>query len=83
MRLLFFASLRDRLGEPGREVSPPDHVTTVAALLEWLRGCDAGFAALQDEKRTIRVAVNQRFATAADPVSPGDEVALFPPVTGG
>ncbi|MBX9698162.1 MAG: MoaD/ThiS family protein, partial [Acetobacteraceae bacterium] len=40
-------------------------------------------AAAFAEGRQIRAAVNQEFAAPADPVAPGDEVAFFPPVTGG
>ncbi|MBE7212090.1 MAG: molybdopterin converting factor subunit 1 [Gluconacetobacter diazotrophicus] len=81
MRLLYFASLRDRLGCSGEEVPLPPAVDTVSGLLDWLRERDPALAAL--DGRRVRVAVNQRFASPSDPVGADDEVALFPPVTGG
>ena len=83
IRILYFAGLRDRLGRAEEHVSPPAEVATVRALLAWLRERDPAFSALSGEGRPVRVAVNQAFAAADDPVAPGDEVALFPPVTGG
>jgi molybdopterin converting factor small subunit len=51
--------------------------------LDWLAGrSDAHVKALAD-RQAVRVAVNQEYARPSDPVKPGDEIALFPPVTGG
>src|SRR6266851_1171111 len=58
-------------------------VNTVAPLLDWLRGRGPGFAEALKDTRIVRVAVNQRYVAGDHPVKPGDEVALFPPVTGG
>ncbi len=62
----------------------PEGVATVAGLVAWLRGRGPTWAeAFAEGRRTIRCAVNQEFAGDGDPVKPGDEVAFFPPVTGG
>lgn len=82
-QILYFAVLRDRLGRSEERVVLPAEVRTVRALLHWLRAREPAFMALAEEARTIRVAVNQEFAAVDDPVAPGDEIALFPPVTGG
>ena len=81
-QILYFASLRDRLGRSEETVILPAEVRTVRALLAWLRGREPAFALLA-EGHTIRAAVNQEFAVIDAPVAPGDEIALFPPVTGG
>ena len=83
MRVLYFAWLRERMGRADEALDPPPGVTTVAALLDWLRARDAQGAAAFATPGLIRAAVNQVFATPATPVAPGDEVAFFPPVTGG
>ena len=83
MRVLYFAWLRERMGRAEEALDPPPGVTTVAALLDWLRARDAQGAAAFATPGLIRAAVNQVFATPATPVAPGDEVAFFPPVTGG
>jgi len=83
MRLLYFAWLRAKIGFSEEEVDPPAEVVTVSALLDWLRRRGPNFADALKETAVIRVAVNQEYVPPNHPVRPGDEVALFPPVTGG
>jgi molybdopterin synthase sulfur carrier subunit len=83
VKLLYFAWLRARVGCAEEEVTLPPQVHDVAGLLDWLRGrSDQHADALRDLK-VVRVAVNQDYAELAHPVREDDEVALFPPVTGG
>lgn len=83
MKLMYFAWLRQKLGRGEEQVDPPADVTDVAGLVAWLRGNSAGHAAALERMDVIRVAVNQEFAVMTTPVAAGDEVAFFPPVTGG
>lgn len=83
MKLLYFAWLKAKTGLSEEDVSPPAEVTTVGALLEWLKQRSAGHAEALADLDAVRVAVNQEYADPKDPVAEGDEVALFPPVTGG
>lgn len=83
MKLLYFAWLRTRIGLAAEEIAPPPEVRDVAGLLAWLRGRGPGYAAALAEPALVRVAVNQDYARPDHPVAAGDEVALFPPVTGG
>ncbi len=83
MKLLYFAWLKTKTGVTEEEVSPPVEVATVGALLTWLEGRGPEFADALSDRDAIRVAMNQVFAKNSDPIGPNDEVALFPPVTGG
>jgi molybdopterin converting factor subunit 1 len=83
MKLLYFAWLKQKTGCAEEEVQPPAEVTTVAALMDWLETRGGGHADALADRAAIRVAVNQEYARPGDPVKPGDEVAFFPPVTGG
>jgi molybdopterin synthase sulfur carrier subunit len=83
MKLLYFAWLKAKTGVAEEEVTPPDDVRTVAGLLAWLQGRGPAYAEAFADLDALRVAVNQEYARPADPVGPDDEVALFPPVTGG
>ncbi|MSO64825.1 MAG: molybdopterin converting factor subunit 1 [Alphaproteobacteria bacterium] len=83
MRILYFAWLRQRLGIEQEDVAPPATVTTVGELLEWLRGRGPTYADVLKNPSIVRVAVNQEYARLPDPVRAGDEIAIFPPVTGG
>jgi molybdopterin synthase sulfur carrier subunit len=81
--LLFFASLRESLGLSREQVALPAGTATVASLVEALRSRGEGWSDAFALGKPWRVAVNQRMADLATPVKPGDEVAFFPPVTGG
>jgi len=83
MKLLYFAWLRSKLGKAGEDLTPPAHVTNVGELLDWLETVSPAHKAALADRRAVRVAVNQVYAAADHPVRPGDEIALFPPVTGG
>jgi len=83
MKVLYFAWLRQHTGISEEQVSPPASVRTVADLVDWLRGRGPGYAEALQDLSSIRVAVNQEFATLDAAVTEGDEVALFPPMTGG
>ena len=83
VKVLFFASLREQLGTSAEEIELPSGVATVAALRSHLlqRG-DSWKSALGDS-RLVRAAVNQDMVPATARIKAGDEVAFFPPVTGG
>ncbi|MGI9419594.1 MAG: molybdopterin converting factor subunit 1 [Geminicoccaceae bacterium] len=83
MNIRYFAWLRAKVGRPAEEVSPPDDVKTVGDLMTWLAADRPGFAEALAKPGVIRAAVNQEYATLEHPVAIGDEVAFFPPVTGG
>ncbi len=83
LTILYFAWLRERTGRTEETIAVPDGVATVGALLAWLRARDAAGAAAFSNPALIRAAVNQAFAQPDTPVAAGDEVAFFPPVTGG
>ena len=62
---------------------PPDDVRTVGALLDWLSARGGGYEAALADRSVVRAAVNQEFASPDSAVAADDEIALFPPVTGG
>jgi sulfur-carrier protein len=82
VRVLYFAWLRERVSAAEELVQLAPGVTTVGDLIASLRARSPGHdAALATP--TVRCAVNQDFAGPETTVRPGDEVAFFPPVTGG
>jgi molybdopterin converting factor subunit 1 len=83
LHILYFAWLRERIGKSEETLALPEGVSTVAGLTAWLRARSPGHEAALSGGRTLRCAVNQDFAGPEAPVRPGDEVAFFPPVTGG
>ena len=83
LTILYFAWLRERTGVSQEGVAPPASVGTVGELIAWLAERSPGHASAFANRRTVRCAVNQEFADPATRVGRGDEVAFFPPVTGG
>lgn len=83
MKVLYFAWLRAKAGIGSEDVTPPETVRDVAGLLAWLKTRSPRHAEALANLAVVRVAVNQEHARLDTPVTPGDEVALFPPVTGG
>ncbi len=83
MKLLYFAWVRSRIGTGEEALHPPPEVRDVRTLLEWLKRQSPGHAEALKDMSVIRVAVNHEHVSLDYPVGPDDEVAIFPPVTGG
>lgn len=83
MKVLYFAWLRQKVGLGEEEVTPPPAVNTVAALVAWLKVKSPAHAAAFANMKAVRVAINQEFADWNGAIAEGDEIAFFPPVTGG
>lgn len=83
IEVVFFAALRERVGEDSLRVTPPETVTTVAALCDWLAEQYPAVGRALDATPRRMVAINEQLAEPHSAVADGDTVALFPPVTGG
>ena len=83
MKILYFAWLRQKTGIDAEDVEMPPEISDVAGLLDWLKERNSNFADALADFDSIRVAVNQEFAELDAPIAQGDEVAIFPPMTGG
>ncbi|MEW5787439.1 MAG: molybdopterin converting factor subunit 1 [Pseudomonadota bacterium] len=83
LRLLYFARLREAFGRDRETLDLPGPAATLADLLALLRARGGVWAEELAEGRPFRMAVNQDIATRERPLADQDEVALFPPVTGG
>ena len=83
MTVLYFAGLREAVGLAREQVALPAGTPTVSSLVDALRSRDGRWPDAFAPGKAWRVAVNQQMAGLATPLKPGDEVAFFPPVTGG
>ncbi len=82
LNVLYFASLRERVGLEHELIALPT-VASVAGLIEMLRARGGEWPDALAAHKPWRVAVNQEMAAFDAPLKSGDEVAIFPPVTGG
>ncbi|OKL45494.1 molybdopterin converting factor subunit 1 [Pseudovibrio exalbescens] len=83
MKLLYFAWLRERVGTGEETIDLPGGVTTAKDLMLWLSQRDEGYAYAFEDPQLIRVAANQQHVSMEADISGADEVAFFPPMTGG
>ncbi|MGY8992911.1 MAG: molybdopterin converting factor subunit 1 [Rhodospirillales bacterium] len=83
MKVIYFAWLREKSGCSEEHVDPPPDVADVAGLVAWLKSRGPKYEEAFADLNTVRVAVNQEHTWFDHPVAAGDEVAFFPPVTGG
>lgn len=80
-KILYFAGLREKLGIGSETVTPPPGITSTGQLRDWLASAN-GRSALTTAAN-LRCALNQEMVGFDAPLTDGDEVAFFPPVTGG
>ena len=83
MKILYFAWVREKTGLSSEEIPLPEGVGTALQLIHWLSARGGGYADAFADLGTVRVAINQEHAQLEHPIGDGDEVAFFPPVTGG
>tara|TARA_B100000686_G_scaffold351065_1_gene448743 strand:- start:411 stop:677 length:267 start_codon:yes stop_codon:yes gene_type:complete len=83
MNVLYFAWLRTKIGIGEETLELPEEVTTVSEFLDWLSRRGPAYLEALHDRSVVRVAVNQEYVSFDHALAPDDEVALFPPVTGG
>ncbi len=83
MKLLYFAWVRQKTGRGEEDIALPDDVHTIASLMEHLRDRGGGYAEAFADPSRLRAARNQEHVQFDSPVAENDEIAFFPPVTGG
>ena len=83
MRVRYFAWMKEHTGCSEEQISLPEAVHNVSELADYLSSLSDGHALALQNRETVRVAVNLVFAKLNTSVTDADEVAFFPPVTGG
>lgn len=83
MKITYFSWLRTKAGVPSEDIDPPGDVETVGDLMAWLADRRPALKEIATTAGALRCTVNRRYVEAGHRLQPGDEVAVFPPVTGG
>lgn len=83
MNLLYFAWVRQKVGRGEEHLDLPEGIATVRALAGYLASRGGGYAEAFADLKRLRAAVNQEHVTFDAALAADDEVAFFPPVTGG
>lgn len=81
--MFYFARIRENIGHSSETVDLPENISNVNGLIKYL--CEQGenYQIAFENDAAIRVAVNQTYVSFDHPVQDSDEVAFFPPMTGG
>lgn len=83
IKVLFFARLREQLDTEMLEFEAVPELPDIAAIIELLKQRGEAWAEVLGDEQMVLMALNQEVAAAETAVKDGDEVAFFPPVTGG
>jgi sulfur-carrier protein len=83
MKILYFAWLRQRIGVGEEDIKTPEGVTDVNSLVEWLRHRGPEYTEALADIEAFRVAVDQEFGDMNTVLEGDEEIAFFPPMTGG
>ncbi|MCJ2086835.1 molybdopterin converting factor subunit 1 [Methylobacterium sp. E-005] len=83
MKLVYFAWVRERIGRPEEELTPPAAVATVADLVTWLRGRGEEYIHAFENPGVVRAAIDRVHAKPDATITGAREIAFFPPMTGG
>jgi len=84
LKLLFFASLRERFGFSQKEITLSKQVRSADEfLLDMSKQSGGEWVNLFENKNMYKLAINQELCSWKDPIHEGDELAIFPPITGG
>jgi sulfur-carrier protein len=83
VKLIYFAWLRERIGVGEEMRALPADVKTGADVLAWLATLGENYAAALEVPSIIRVAVDQEMIQPDEFIGTPQEIALFPPMTGG
>lgn len=82
MKLVYFAWVREQVGLGEETVELPDSIATIADLMAWLATRGDEYAIFENA-HTLRAAINQEHVEHSEPIKGANEIAIFPPMTGG
>ncbi len=83
IKVLYFARLKEAVNYSSEEIDLPEAIKTITALKNYLSERGEIWANLFDGKQVVRAAINHALVDDLATIQAGDEVAFFPPVTGG
>ncbi len=83
VKLVYFAWVRERIGKSGEQLEVPAEIGTVAELIDWLSARGPEYANAFARPEVIRTAIDHTHVKSSARIDGAQEIAFFPPVTGG
>ncbi len=83
MVIKYFSWIKEHVGQSEEQIELPGHINNVIELIKYLNEIDKKYSLIFEKKELIKIAVNKTYSSFDTNISDSDEIAFFPPVTGG
>ena len=83
MVIKYFSWIKEHVGKSEEQIELPGHINNVNELINYLNELDKKYSLILEKKKLIKIAVNKTYSSFDTNISNNDEIAFFPPVTGG
>ena len=83
MVIKYFSWIKEHIGKSEEQIILPSHITDINQLINYLNEIDEKYKLIYEKKELIKIAVNKTYSSFDTNISDSDEIAFFPPVTGG
>ena len=83
MKILYFSWIKDKIGKTHEDIQIKDNIKTIDDLIAYLMKSDESYEEVFKDTSSIKVSINMETADFKDQINNNDEVAFFPPMTGG
>ena len=83
MVIKYFSWIKEHVGKSEEQIELPDYINNVNELINYLNELDKKYSLILEKKKLIKIAVNKTYSSFDTNISNNDEIAFFPPVTGG
>lgn len=83
MVVKYFSWIKEHIGKSEEQINLPSNITNVNQLINYLNEIDEKYNIIFEKKELIKIAVNKTYSSFDTNINDNDEIAFFPPVTGG
>jgi len=83
MQIKYFSWIKEHIGKSEEEINLPHNVSTIEELMFYLENLNDKYKRAFEKKDLIKIAINKSYSSIGDKINNTDEIAFFPPVTGG
>ena len=83
MIIKYFSWIKEHIGKSEEQIELPDYINNVNELINYLNELDKKYSLILEKKNLIKIAINKTYSSFDTNISNNDEIAFFPPVTGG
>jgi len=75
--------IKEHIGKAEEVIDLPEDITTIKELISYLENLNDDYRLVFGKKNLIKIAINKSYSSLDDKIDNNDEIAFFPPVTGG